>query len=128
GPAGSRRRCSARRAPSPPRGSRSDCPTATQDTLVADASRQPVGVEALEQELRGPAADAEQVAETRERDAPRRLALCNERTACLLVRPRRNGVAVADPHEAALLLEEARDGRVVDLDRLEPEAGLERGG
>ena len=43
-----------------------------QNALVADPAREPVGVEPLEQELRGAAARAEQVAQPRERDPPAR--------------------------------------------------------
>ena len=43
-----------------------------QDALVADAAREAVGVEPLEQELRRAAADAEQVAEPGQRDPSRR--------------------------------------------------------
>ena len=56
-----------------------DCPTSAQHALVADAAGEAVGVEALEQELRRLASDAEEVAEARERDPPGRLALGDER-------------------------------------------------
>ena len=87
------------------------CPTPAQHALVSDAPREPVRVEALEQELRRLPPDAEQVAEARERDAARRLALGHERVARAVVRLGRDRVAVADADEAALLLEEARERR-----------------
>ena len=52
-----------------------------QDALVADPAGEAVGVEALEQELRGAARDAEQVAEAGERDLARALALLDQRLA-----------------------------------------------
>src|SRR5262245_49187609 len=55
------------------------CGRAPQHALVADAAREAVGVEALEQELRRPPADAEQIAKPRERDPARRLAFVYER-------------------------------------------------
>ena len=67
-PAGSTRRCSGRSGRRPRLRSCGQCPTSAQDALVADAAREAVGVEALEQELRRLAADAEQVAEAGERD------------------------------------------------------------
>ena len=87
--------------------SSSDCPTPAEHALVADAPCQAVGVEALEEELRRLAADAEQVAEPRERDAAVRLELRDECGARVRVRRRRDRVAVADADEAAPLLEEA---------------------
>src|SRR5581483_12433162 len=92
----------------------------------ADAARHPVGVHPVEQELRGPAADAQEVAEASERDPAGSLALGDERRARLLVRRRRDRVAVADPDEPPLLLEEARERAVLHLDRLQAEPRLER--
>src|SRR6266550_2212031 len=62
---------------------------ATQDTHVAAAEREAVGVVSLEQELRRPPADAERVPERRERDRLER----RERLAAALVELERDGIA-----------------------------------
>src|SRR5204862_311744 len=59
--------------------------SAAEDTLVADAPGDAVGVKALEQELGRTAPGPEQVAEARERDLAVRGALVDERGARLLV-------------------------------------------
>ena len=69
------------------------------------------------------AADAEQVAEARERDLPGGLALGDERRPGLLVGGRADGEPVADAHEPPRLLERARELRVVDLHRVRPGGG-----
>src|SRR5207248_5659760 len=103
-PAGSTRRCTARSARLLLRHSWRQCSTSSQDALVADAPGEPVGVEALEQQLRGLTAHTEQVAEPCERDPPRRLALADELGARLAVGRGRHGIAVADADTSSLLL------------------------
>src|SRR5204862_1304553 len=98
-----------------------------EDALVADAPRDAVRVETLEQELRGLAAGAEQVAEARERDAAGGLAFLDERLPGPCVGVGRDRVAVADADEPPALLEEARERGIVDPHRLEAELRLERG-
>src|SRR2546421_6624692 len=78
---------------------------APQDPLVADSPRQAIGIEALQEELRGPARDPQEVAEPRQCDPARRLALAHERCPRQVVGAARDREAVADPDEAALLLE-----------------------
>jgi hypothetical protein len=51
---------------------------ASEHALVADAARHAVGIEPLEQELRRPPRDPEQVAEAGERDRPRLSAFVHE--------------------------------------------------
>src|SRR5207248_8017072 len=100
-------------------------PRAAKRPDVAAPQGQPVGVVALEQELRGAAADAEGVAEGRKRD----LGQAREQLAAAVVRRDRHGVAVADPAQAALLLEEGGELLVADLrDLLLGELRLELGG
>src|SRR5256885_6068479 len=99
----------------------------TQDALVADAPGEPVGVEALEQQLRRLTAHTQQVAEPCERDPPRRLALADEFGARLAVGRGRHCIAVADADQPSLLLHEAGEGCVLDLDRLEAERRFEGG-
>src|SRR5581483_6661743 len=95
---------------------------AAQDALVADPARDPVGVEALQEELRRLAADAEQVAKAGERDAPRRGALVEEELAGPPVRGARDGDALAQAYEHVAFLERPRQARVRDLHAVE--AGL----
>src|SRR5207253_2020017 len=85
-------------------------------------------VEALEQELGRAAGDPEQVAEAREGDPAGRLAFADESGTGELVGRRRDRETVAHAREPALLLEEACELRVLDLDRVArrlPERGLE---
>src|SRR5438874_2582964 len=88
---------------------------AAENALVADAPRESVGVEALQQELCRAARDPEQVAEARERDPARSLALVDERRPRQLVRGGRHGQAIADANQAASLLEIAAELCVLDL-------------
>jgi hypothetical protein len=67
----------------------------------ADAAREAVRVEALQQELGRSPADAEQISEACERDRAGGRALLHEQTLRLLVRRRAHRVAVADLDEAA---------------------------
>src|SRR5581483_8243090 len=100
---------------------------AAEDSHVARPARDAVRVEALEQELRRTPAHAEQVAEARQRDLAPRLALRDEHAPHLVVGGTRHGQPGAEADEPPLLLEEAREPRVVHLHRLEAEACLELG-
>src|SRR5262249_43509182 len=97
-----------------------------RDSIVADATGHAVGVEALEQQLGRLARCPDQVAEPRKRDALRGLELAHERLARALVRRRRDGVAVADPHEAAVLLQKPGELLVRHFHGLGAELGFER--
>src|SRR5215211_8237283 len=103
----------------PPSGSRR--PSA-EDALVANAAREPVGVEAFEQELRLLAAGPDQVAKARERDPSRRFALLDKDVPCACVRVGRDRVPVAEAHDPALAFEVGSERGVVDLER--EESGL----
>src|ERR1700681_2283755 len=96
-----------------------------QHALVPNPARDPVGVHPLEQELRRLAPGADQVAEAGERDPTRRLALGDNRLPRAGVGPGGDGQSVADTDEAALLLQVAREGLVLDPDRVEAELGLQ---
>src|SRR5437588_11041898 len=80
-----------------------------EHALVADPAGEAVGVEPLEQKLRRPARDAEQVTEAGEGDAAGGGALLDEHALRLLVGRGADCVAVTDLDEPALLLEEARE-------------------
>src|SRR2546428_8920288 len=125
-PGGSRWWLSARSfaAPCRRRSFRRSYGRAPQDALIADAARDPVGVETLEQQLRRLARRVQEVAEAPERDRAGRLALFDQHFACTVVRLTRDREAVADADEPPLLLEEARELLVVDLHRLEAETRL----
>src|SRR5205823_2549075 len=101
---------------------------AASDALVADAARETVGGEALEQELGRPSGGAEQVAKACQRDPPIRAELLREHGPRVVVRVTRDRITVAEAYESSSLLEELRERRVVDLRRLRPELRLERGG
>src|SRR5439155_2109524 len=70
---------------------------APKHALVPDPPGEPVGVEALEQQLGVPPPTADQIAEARERDPADSLALLDESAPRLLVAKRRDGQSVADP-------------------------------
>src|SRR5919198_1107249 len=102
---------------------------AAQDALVPDPAGEPVGVEAFEEELGRASRAPEQVAEARQGDLPGSLALLDERGACALERIRRDGKAVSDANEPAVLLEVASKRRIGDPDRVIArlgQLGLER--
>src|SRR5580765_1911121 len=71
---------------------------------VADEPRDGVGVHSLEEELRGLAADAEEVARAREGDRALRAALRDDRLAGPGVRSGADRKAVAHAHQPALAL------------------------
>src|SRR5262249_48757207 len=98
---------------------------ASEHALVSDPARDTVRVEALEQELRRLAGGPEEVAEACQRDAPCAPELVHEDPLCVLVRRARNAVAVADAHEPALRFQDPGQGRVLELDGHETEAGFE---
>src|SRR5438105_9879429 len=99
-----------------------------EHALVADAAGHAVGVEALEQQLRRAPRAFEQVTEAGERDRPGALAFGDQSPLRLVVGGAADREPVAEPDEAALLLEIDGEGRVLDCDRLEAgqlELGLE---
>ena len=90
-----------------------------QHAAVAEATRDPVLVEPLEQELSIAATDAREVAEAGEGDLTRRPALDNDELARLLVGTRRDDEPVPEPDEPAVSLEIPHQLTIVDLHRRE---------
>ncbi len=84
---------------------------AAERAEVASAQRQPVGVEALEQQLGGLASDTERIAERCERDRIDR----REQRPPAVVEVVRDGESVSDAPQAPGFLEERRELAVVDL-------------
>src|SRR6188508_325325 len=104
--------------PVPLRGKRSSggLGPAAEHALVPDAPREAVGIEALEEELGGLSARAEQIAEARERDRAHAFALLEQQALRLVVGRRADREAVAGPDEPALALQERGELAVLDCD------------
>src|SRR5918995_3594646 len=97
---------------------RSGAGRSAEDARLAGPARDPVRVEALEEQLRRAPRGAEQVAEACERDRAGRLALSHEQAARLVVGGPREREPVADADGRAALLEEGGEPRVTDRHRL----------
>jgi hypothetical protein len=80
-------------------------------------ARQAVRIESFEEELCVAASRADEIAEARERDLARQPALRDEDVLRHLERIGPDRVAVAQPDESAVRLEEARELVVLDLRR-----------
>src|SRR5579884_1971935 len=103
--------CSSSAAPSPIDSILRRSRTATKHALVADTPCDAVGVEPLEQELRGLPARADEIAEPRQRDASGGFHLRDELRARVVVGGTRDREPVADADEPPLVLEQARECR-----------------
>jgi hypothetical protein len=87
-----------------------------EHALVADASGRAVCVEALEQKLSRPARNAEQIAETAERDRTGPLGLLEERPAGPLVGVGSDRESVAETDDLSGSLEVLGELAIVDLE------------
>src|SRR5436190_514705 len=88
-----------------------------QNAAVADAARETVCVEPLEQELGVTSAGAREIAKASERDLARAPALGEQKILRRLVRVDPDRIAVAEPNEASGRLEVARKRVFADLRR-----------
>src|SRR5205823_8941338 len=88
-----------------------------QNAVVADAARETVRVEPLEQELGVTSAGAREIAKASERDLARAPALGEQKILRRLVRVDPDRIAVAEPNEASGRLEVARKRVFADLRR-----------
>jgi hypothetical protein len=87
-----------------------------QHALVADAARDPIRVEALEQELSGAARDPEQVAKASQRDRAGSISFSEERAACPVVCPGADRESAPEPDDAPGALEVGGELGIVDPD------------
>src|SRR5215218_568120 len=93
-----------------------------EDAFFPDAARDPVRVEALEQQLRRAASRPEQVSEAGERDGTFPLALLDRNAPGLGVRGRPDGEPGAEPDKSPFALQVASELCVLDLHGNKPGA------
>ena len=87
------------------------CPPgfSSQHAHITDATRKPVGIEALEEELRVSPPRSHEVTEAGQRDLAGGSTLGEQNVLCYVERVDADRIAVAEPNEAPTCFEEAGD-------------------